>query len=135
MKRKQQKLRNMNKMRVSRDPYTVKDPKAFYGEISRPQSAASQASSRSRPRSPSPIVPHPRGGKVLPRPVTASILAKMREEAENEDDSNPWEVNLSSSVPIPRTAARATSPPTDAQRRPWVPEKETNARGLEARKL
>ena len=65
MKRKQQKLRNMNKMRVSRDPYTIKDPKAFYGEISRPQSAASQASSRSRPRSPSPIVPHPRGGKVL----------------------------------------------------------------------
>ena len=31
MKRKQQKLRNMNKLRVSRDPYIVKDPKAFYG--------------------------------------------------------------------------------------------------------
>ena len=53
----------------------------------------------------------------------------MREEAENEDDNNPWEVNLSSSVPIPRTAARATSPPTDAQRRPWVPEKKRMPEG------
>ena len=53
----------------------------------------------------------------------------MRDEAENEDDNNPWEVNLSSSVPIPRTAARATSPPTDAQRRPWVPEKKRMPEG------
>lgn len=129
VKRKAQKLRNTNKLRVNRDPYAVKDAKDFFEELSRPQSAASQMTSRSRPRSPSPIVPHPRGGKVLPRPATASIMAQIRKEAEDDEDNNPWEVNLSSSVPIPRTAARATSPPTDAQRRPWVPEKKSMPEG------
>jgi Leucine-rich repeat (LRR) protein len=129
MKRKAQKLRNTNKLRVSRDPFAVKDAKEFFEELSRPQSAASQQTSRLRPRSPSPIVPHPRGGKVLPRPATASIMAQMKKELENDEDNNPWEVNLSSSIPIPRTAARATSPPTDAQRRPWVPEKKRMPEG------
>jgi Leucine-rich repeat (LRR) protein len=120
VKRKAAKLRNVKSLRVTRDPYTVKSAASLYEDITRPLTAASAASESTRPTSP--MSPKPRGGKVVPRAVTASIIAQKKREIEEDEDRNPWEINLNSTVPKPRTAAKAIAPPTDAQRRPWVPE-------------
>ena len=122
VKRKAAKLRNVASLRISREPYFVKSAADLYDDITRPLTAASVKTEQSRPTSPKPMVPYPRGGKVLPRPVTASILAEKQKEVDDDENRNPWEVNLHANVAKPRTAAVAVAPPTDAIRRPWVPE-------------